>query len=84
MAITRVAPAAAQQRTSPPTGSPIADYLPADVTARERGAGEQAARLEAIARLAHTGLTAEAIALRTGMSIRTIDRLRRTLEHAPA
>src|SRR5664280_1059746 len=66
---------AAAARTAA-TGSPTAQYLPADVTVRERGVGERAARLEALTRLLRTGLTTEAIAVRTGLSTRTLDRLR--------
>jgi hypothetical protein len=68
--------AAADERTPTPTGSPTAPYLPNDVTIRERGAGERAARLEALGRLIRAGLTTEAIAVRTGLSTRTLDRLR--------
>src|SRR5664280_515227 len=76
VAVAAVRAAAADERTSAPTGSPTAQYLPADVTVRERGVGERAARLEALTRLLRTGLTTEAIAVRTGLSTRTLDRLR--------
>ena len=76
VAVAAVRAAAADERTPAPTGSPSAQYLPADVTVRERGVGERAARLEALTRLLRTGLTTEAIAVRTGLSTRTLDRLR--------
>src|SRR5664279_4495630 len=76
VAVAAVRAAAADERTPAPTGSPTAQYLPADVTVRERGVGERAARLEALTRLLRTGLTTEAIAVRTGLSTRTLDRLR--------
>jgi uncharacterized protein YerC len=40
------------------------------------GEGNPAIDLEALTRLLRTGLTTEAIAVRTGLSTRTLDRLR--------
>jgi hypothetical protein len=76
VAVAAVRAAKADERTPKPTGSPTAQCLPADVTVRERGVGERAARLEALTHLLRTGLTTEAIAVRTGLSTRTLDRLR--------
>jgi hypothetical protein len=76
VALAAVRAVAVDEDAPAPAGSPTADYLPADVTVRELGAGERAARLDAVSRLVRTGLTTEAIAVRSGLSTRTVDRLR--------
>ena len=58
-----------------PGGSVAAEYLPADVTARERGRSELPARLDALARLRRAGHTDAQIAYRAGLSTRTVQRL---------
>jgi len=59
---------AAGRGPTPPGCSAAAEYLPADVTARERGRRERQARLDALAQLRRAGYTAALLTVEEGVS----------------